>query len=135
CSPAISRCRGSLHHASLRSFPTRRSSDLELRQKMFRQQQDVFAALAQWRQAKRHDVEPKKQVFAEAFGGHQFWQGLVGRGNDPRSEEHTSELQSRENLVCRLLLEKKTAEHVKTSRKKVNKNLVVAYRPRVPGPR
>src|SRR5690606_39398022 len=25
--------------------------------------------------------------------------------NDPRSEEHTSELQSRENLVCRLLLE------------------------------
>ena len=24
-----------------------------------------------------------------------------------RSEEHTSELQSRENLVCRLLLEKK----------------------------
>src|SRR5690606_41073068 len=26
----------------------------------------------------------------------------------PRSEEHTSELQSRENLVCRLLLEKKT---------------------------
>src|SRR5690606_41672977 len=27
----------------------------------------------------------------------------------PRSEEHTSELQSRENLVCRLLLEKKNA--------------------------
>src|SRR5690606_40279980 len=29
---------------------------------------------------------------------------LIG---DDRSEEHTSELQSRENLVCRLLLEKK----------------------------
>src|SRR5690606_41581338 len=27
---------------------------------------------------------------------------------ESRSEEHTSELQSRENLVCRLLLEKKT---------------------------
>src|SRR5690606_40877767 len=27
--------------------------------------------------------------------------------NERRSEEHTSELQSRENLVCRLLLEKK----------------------------
>src|SRR5690606_34145062 len=27
--------------------------------------------------------------------------------NEVRSEEHTSELQSRENLVCRLLLEKK----------------------------
>src|SRR5690606_39647007 len=29
----------------------------------------------------------------------------------PRSEEHTSELQSRENLVCRLLLEKKKKSH------------------------
>src|SRR5690606_41567748 len=29
------------------------------------------------------------------------------KGNRMRSEEHTSELQSRENLVCRLLLEKK----------------------------
>src|SRR5690606_39386989 len=28
-----------------------------------------------------------------------------------RSEEHTSELQSRENLVCRLLLEKKNTRH------------------------
>src|SRR5690606_41356987 len=28
-------------------------------------------------------------------------------GSRARSEEHTSELQSRENLVCRLLLEKK----------------------------
>src|SRR3712207_7572093 len=30
-----------------------------------------------------------------------------GRGGPPRSEEHTSELQSRQYLVCRLLLEKK----------------------------
>src|SRR5690606_39352085 len=30
-----------------------------------------------------------------------------------RSEEHTSELQSRENLVCRLLLEKKKQHHNK----------------------
>src|SRR5205085_8056654 len=29
------------------------------------------------------------------------------RGHDLRSEEHTSELQSQSNLVCRLLLEKK----------------------------
>src|SRR2546428_9366146 len=28
-----------------------------------------------------------------------------------RSEEHTSELQSRSDLVCRLLLEKKRAQH------------------------
>src|SRR5690606_39829853 len=34
-------------------------------------------------------------------------QGEVGISYTTRSEEHTSELQSRENLVCRLLLEKK----------------------------
>src|SRR5690606_41585449 len=34
-------------------------------------------------------------------------QRLSNRESKPRSEEHTSELQSRENLVCRLLLEKK----------------------------
>src|SRR3712207_8802237 len=33
------------------------------------------------------------------------WLGLCSTG--PRSEEHTSELQSRQYLVCRLLLEKK----------------------------
>src|SRR2546422_5945267 len=34
--------------------------------------------------------------------------GLLARGHDlKRSEEHTSELQSRLHLVCRLLLEKK----------------------------
>src|SRR3712207_8016442 len=33
--------------------------------------------------------------------------GLTGRDGSLRSEEHTSELQSRQYLVCRLLLEKK----------------------------
>src|SRR3989475_3064852 len=33
--------------------------------------------------------------------------GLQERDPLPRSEEHTSELQSQSNLVCRLLLEKK----------------------------
>src|SRR2546430_7710718 len=34
--------------------------------------------------------------------------GITSRGHDDhRSEEHTSELQSQSNLVCRLLLEKK----------------------------
>src|SRR3989449_7531502 len=32
----------------------------------------------------------------------------------PRSEEHTSELQSRLHLVCRLLLEKKKKKHIET---------------------
>src|SRR5688572_31601363 len=40
------------------------------------------------------------------------------RERDGRSEEHTSELQSQSNLVCRLLLEKKKNEG--TIRKKFN---------------
>src|SRR3712207_7697219 len=35
------------------------------------------------------------------------WRALFFVGIAPRSEEHTSELQSRQYLVCRLLLEKK----------------------------
>src|SRR5690606_41535710 len=41
-----------------------------------------------------------------------FLDALVHRA--VRSEEHTSELQSRENLVCRLLLEKKKYNHQRT---------------------
>src|SRR3712207_7061780 len=38
---------------------------------------------------------------------HSETEPLVERYDDARSEEHTSELQSRQYLVCRLLLEKK----------------------------
>src|SRR3712207_7785615 len=38
---------------------------------------------------------------------HQFNAAFEEQGHDFRSEEHTSELQSRQYLVCRLLLEKK----------------------------
>src|SRR2546430_11174160 len=40
--------------------------------------------------------------------------GVVSRAHSilgPRSEEHTSELQSQSNLVCRLLLEKNKSKH------------------------
>src|SRR5258708_31977604 len=37
----------------------------------------------------------------------EFDPGLLGAGLHLRSEEHTSELQSPDHLVCRLLLEKK----------------------------
>src|SRR5690349_21967814 len=43
----------------------------------------------------------------------------TGRGHHPsegRSEEHTSELQSRRDLVCRLLLEKKKKKNKKTKK-------------------
>src|SRR5688572_33459876 len=48
------------------------------------------------------------------------WNQLAQRSSTlclPRSEEHTSELQSQSNLVCRLLLEKK-----KKKKKKNNKH-------------
>src|SRR3712207_8643382 len=44
---------------------------------------------------------------------------------DVRSEEHTSELQSRQYLVCRLLLEKKQINRMPTSDRK--KNETVSY--------
>src|SRR2546429_5887050 len=51
----------------------------------------------------RTDAGPR----ARGLRGHGA-RGLTGRaGHDCRSEEHTSELQSRLHLVCRLLLEKK----------------------------
>src|SRR5207302_9430070 len=95
-------------HPNLHSFPTRRSSDLYV------DRVDVVVA---------HEGNEA----AVRTEGHFFF--LAGRGGEARhrvgvegvpvnvvadvqqgalrSEEHTSELQSRENLVCRLLLEKK----------------------------
>src|SRR2546430_10954295 len=50
---------------------------------------------------------PQVMAFSEVYTA--LKQGVVdGEENTPsRSEEHTSELQSQSNLVCRLLLEKK----------------------------
>src|SRR5690606_41690472 len=85
----------------LPSFPTRRSSDLLVRaaavgrglvRAVPREARAVRPPrVVLPRRAELHRVRPRRQV-------------LVVEG---RSEEHTSELQSRENLVCRLLLEKK----------------------------
>src|SRR5690606_25343530 len=50
-------------------------------------------------------IQPKTNLLQTAYlylNAPYLWGGKT-----PRSEEHTSELQSRENLVCRLLLEKK----------------------------
>src|SRR2546430_9825139 len=41
---------------------------------------------------------------------HSRYNDAQGLTSAPRSEEHTSELQSQSNLVCRLLLEKKKQE-------------------------
>src|SRR5690606_39433912 len=84
-----------------RSFPTRRSSDLHTAAHPLR----IDAVPQDGAQlGKLHPV-----VAAEHLGG--VAGGVCEHGaagvHQERSEEHTSELQSRENLVCRLLLEKK----------------------------
>src|SRR5690606_41994392 len=83
----------------LHSFPTRRSSDLG----------DGRAAREDGRAARalpRQEVRVVLDVEDEHAPGRAV---RVRRdaAREQRSEEHTSELQSRENLVCRLLLEKK----------------------------
>src|SRR2546430_13270203 len=52
-------------------------------------------------------IEPGLRVAENPYLG----LDLVGPLIAPRSEEHTSELQSQSNLVCRLLLEKKKKKH------------------------
>src|SRR2546422_3479264 len=54
----------------------------------------------------RDRLEIDQPCRAPAVERRRLLDGLEGSA-DPRSEEHTSELQSRLHLVCRLLLEKK----------------------------
>src|SRR5690606_42098533 len=101
-------CRGA---RALHSFPTRRSSDLALRSSLARTfasggvaaNDSTFAQVCK-------PVKAQAMKIAKENG----WMvaQLAERNRNAentldRSEEHTSELQSRENLVCRLLLEKK----------------------------
>src|SRR3712207_8668603 len=58
------------------------------------------ACVAHTRALVHRDVHDEFLAIVEAMAA------LVNYG-DPRSEEHTSELQSRQYIVCRLLLEKK----------------------------
>src|SRR5262249_62210697 len=86
----------------LPSFPTRRSSDL-YKGTMAVRALPIAAELA----ARGHQVAaflPADPTESPASTPVQF----VRAG---RSEEHTSELQSLTNLVCRLLLEKKKRRH------------------------
>src|SRR2546430_12728420 len=79
------------------------------------------------RAAEHHGAEAERRDLQAAFPEiamlHELpWNASCGcgfllRGLDPRSEEHTSKLQSQSNLVCRLLLEKKknNRERLRTS--------------------
>src|SRR5687768_17845284 len=87
----------------LLSFPTRRSSDLE----------DTGCVC--FRGAVEHDVPIYFRRCAHGFGERsdpfqsspEVFGSMHRLVKHRRSEEHTSELQSRLHLVCRLLLERK----------------------------
>src|SRR5256884_6452570 len=63
------------------------------------------AALGRAYELGRRAITEKKSFMEIAFMHHQAIHGMLAEAQ--RSEEHTSELQSRLHLVCRLLLEKK----------------------------
>src|SRR5690606_41213124 len=96
---------------SLLSFPTRRSSDLDRFRSL------PIARIAPLAGALMADVVRYAIATSLTFAvgyligyrpdggpGHLVVAGLAVMASAWRSEEHTSELQSRENLVCRLLL-------------------------------
>src|SRR5690606_41174956 len=98
------------HHSVLPSFPTRRSSDLVPFQE-HRPAQILGALIAPAGPGRRYQPTAYSiaaRTPATCAALHCAGVARGRRSNTPwRSEEHTSELQSRENLVCRLLLEKK----------------------------
>src|SRR5690606_41847211 len=99
-----------VYHRDLHSFPTRRSSDLDLL--------ITVDAGNLWYAAERGALRPtdsevlRRNIPAHLRDPEDRWFALSVRARTivydtrDRSEEHTSELQSRENLVCRLLLYK-----------------------------
>src|SRR5690606_40374385 len=91
---------------TVHSFPTRRSSDLDLLQGTL----EVHAVQALV-ELEHVALGAAGMAFPQAsldVDGHAGLSVVVEWAvGAPRSEEHTSELQSREKLVCRLLLEKK----------------------------
>src|SRR5690606_41656476 len=107
---SIFSCQWSSDPRDLRSFPTRRSSDLGSR--YVAGDAEPLACPRSFRQvrARRRDrrlpVVRSDGVFVRPAVPRTA-AALRRRYRRGRSEEHTSELQSRENLVCRLLLEKK----------------------------
>src|SRR5699024_11858963 len=96
-------------HLHLLSFPTRRSSDLDIRDMKARSLRSNIGMVLQdnilfsdsiatnIRMGNPEASMEEVVTAAKAANAHDFI----------RSEEHTSELQSRFDLVCRLLLEKK----------------------------
>src|SRR2546427_5951032 len=71
------------------------------------QQAEKLTAMGQLVSGVAHEINNPAAIISG------FAQTLLLDDLKPRSEEHTSELQSQSNLVCRLLLEKK--KHTSTA--------------------
>src|SRR5438874_6939641 len=90
----------------LLSLPTRRSSDLNVAAAARDEARARLAQAVALVGAGNRDLERARGAFSDG-------QAALAAGDHARalrefrSEEHTSELQSRRDLVCRLLLEKK----------------------------
>src|SRR5207249_6912559 len=98
----------SLPHRDLHSFPTRRSSDLALSTSRGAQLSSCSACPPLVHRARPRHTLGGLSVIAPCIES----TGISTSSRTTtviclRSEEHTSELQSRFDLVCRLLLEKK----------------------------
>src|SRR3712207_8909134 len=80
---------------------------------LFRSDLEDAHSGGKFRQALGEGVQSRSEddVLSDATGGlfrdEIFDEASAGHDGGARSEEHTSELQSRQYLVCRLLLEKK----------------------------
>src|SRR2546427_8290316 len=66
------------------------------------------------------DVQPHGQRDQQVLGHEHAAAHVFQRQGSDRSEEHTSELQSQSNLVCRLLLEKKKKNRCMPVRTQIN---------------
>src|SRR5207253_10588009 len=88
-------------HRDLHSFPTRRSSDLS----------PPWPSTSRRASSSRLRARARSATQATSPSGPGSGERARSGGTSKRSEEHTSELQSRGHLVCRLLLEKK--KHMK----------------------
>src|SRR5690606_39965930 len=93
------------------SFPTRRSSDLRCPQDLSiggrRQSYDNACRHFAQNNTEMESPERKRTIRKQSRLVNVIFSRFFSCPNliKKRSEEHTSELQSRENLVCRLLLE------------------------------
>src|SRR5690606_40040166 len=102
---------GPASHLDLHSFPTRRSSDLIIIERFWRNIKYEEVYLKDYESPREARLNIRDYI--DFYNYNRPHQSLDYKTPSSRSEEHTSELQSRENLVCRLLLEKKNKPHTR----------------------